>query len=56
MLSRKYLEQWLVWLLVDLITTGLYTYKTLYITAALYMVYSVMAVIGYRKWKNIKEG
>jgi len=56
MLSRKYLEQWLVWLLVDLITTGLYTYKTLYITAGLYMIYSVMAVIGYRKWKNIKEG
>ena len=52
MLSRKYTEQWLVWLLTDLITVGLYSYKTLYVTAVLYMVYSIMAVIGYRKWRD----
>ena len=51
MLARKYLEQWLVWLLTDLITVGLYTYKSLYITAALYLLYSILAIAGYRKWK-----
>jgi len=53
MLSRKYIEQWLVWLAVDLITTGLYIYKDLYITAALYALYSILAVIGYIKWKKM---
>lgn len=53
MLSRKYLEQWLVWLAVDVITTGLYIYKDLYITSGLYALYSVLAVVGYIKWKKL---
>src|SRR5574344_817832 len=36
MLSRKYVEQWLVWLAVDAITVGLYIYKGIPLTASLY--------------------
>ncbi len=50
MLSRKYVEQWLVWLVVDLITVGLYTYKGLPYTAGLYLLYSALAVAGYLRW------
>lgn len=56
MLSRKHLEQWLVWLLVDVITTGLYIYKSLYVTAVLYALYSVLAVVGYLKWRREMAG
>ncbi|MEG0807277.1 MAG: nicotinamide riboside transporter PnuC [Alistipes sp.] len=50
MLSRKQVEQWLVWLAVDLITVGLYLYKGLPLTAGLYALYSVLAVVGYLRW------
>ena len=53
MLARKYVEQWLVWLVVDVVCCGLYLYKGLYPTAALYGFYSVVAVFGYLKWLKI---
>lgn len=52
LLSRKYLEQWWVWFVVDLCSTGLYVYKGIYGRALLYAVYTVMAVYGYRYWKT----
>ena len=50
MLSRKYVEQWLVWFAVDAITVGLYLYKEIPLTASLYLVYMLLALIGYRRW------
>ncbi len=52
MLSRKYVEQWLVWLVVDLITVGLYFYKGLPYTAGLYTLYSALAIAGYLRWRK----
>ncbi len=52
MLSRKYVEQWLVWLAVDVITVGLYAYKGIPFTAGLYLLYSVLAVAGYLRWRR----
>jgi len=52
MLSRKYAEQWLVWLVVDLTTVGLYIYKDIPFTAALYLLYSALAVAGYLRWRK----
>lgn len=53
MLSRKWAEQWLVWLAVDLTTVGLYLYKGIPITAGLYALYSVLAVAGYLRWRRM---
>ncbi len=50
MLARKHVEQWLVWLVVDVVSAGLYIYKELPFTAALYLLYAAIAVAGYRKW------
>jgi nicotinamide mononucleotide transporter len=52
MLAKKYIEHWLIWIIVDLISSGLYFYKELYFTILLYLVYTVMAVIGYIQWKK----
>lgn len=54
MLSRKYIEQWLVWLAVDLITIGLYLYKGIPLTAGLYALYSALAVAGYLRWRQAR--
>lgn len=53
MLSRKYLEQWWVWFVVDLVSVGLYIYKSLYFTAGLYGLYALIAIFGYLKWKKM---
>lgn len=55
MLSRKYTEQWLVWLVVDVVTVGLYIYKDIPVTASLYLLYSVLAIVGYREWNRLAK-
>ena len=54
MLAKKHVEQWLVWIAVDGVSSGLYFYKGIYFTAVLYLVYTIVAVYGYKKW-NLKE-
>ena len=53
MLARKYIEQWWVWLVVDITSCALYIYKELYFTAVLYALYAIIAIFGYRKWKQL---
>ena len=52
MLSRKLVEQWLVWLVVDMISVGLYIYKGIPITAMLYTLYCALAIAGYMRWRR----
>lgn len=52
-LSRKYIEQWWFWLVVDVISCYLYVGKGIPFKAALYGLYSVVAVMGYFKWKRM---
>lgn len=52
MLARKFLEQWLVWLVVDAISSTLYVYKGIYFYAGLYLVYTIVAWIGYKEWQR----
>ena len=56
MLARKYLEQWLVWIVVDAVSAGLYIYKELYFTAGLYALYTVIAYFGYKEWRRMMKG
>lgn len=52
MLSRKLVEQWLVWLVVDMISVGLYLYKGIPLTAGLYTIYCILAIAGYLRWRK----
>lgn len=52
MLARKILEHWLVWIFVDAFSIGLFWYKDLLPTVFLFVVYTVMAVVGYFEWKK----
>ncbi len=56
MLARKYVEQWLVWMVVDAVSAGLYVYKELYFTAGLYAFYTVIAYFGYKEWRRMMKG
>ncbi len=52
MLSRKYVEQWLLWCVADAATVALYLYKGIPLTACLYLLYTALAVAGWRKWRR----
>jgi nicotinamide mononucleotide transporter len=52
MLARKILEHWLVWIFVDAFSICLFWYKDLLPTVILFVVYTIMAYIGYREWKR----
>jgi nicotinamide mononucleotide transporter len=52
LMGRKQLESWLVWILVDVVSIGLYTAKQLYPTAILYAILLVLAVLGYFEWRK----
>lgn len=55
MLARKYLEQWWVWMLVDVVCVGLYIYKELYFTSALYTLYAIISVFGWLNWRKLMK-
>lgn len=50
LLTRKWIENWLVWIAVDLVYVGIYVVRGLYPTAGLYLVFLVLAVLGLRRW------
>lgn len=52
MLARKLIDHWLLWIIIDLVSMSLYIYKGLYPTSVLFAIYSIMALVGYRTWKN----
>jgi nicotinamide mononucleotide transporter len=52
MLARKILEHWIIWVVVDSVSAGLYLYKNMYPTVLLYFIFTVIAVVGYYKWKK----
>ncbi|MBO4431056.1 MAG: nicotinamide mononucleotide transporter [Bacteroidaceae bacterium] len=57
-LVHKYLEQWFIWIVVDVVTSVLYFYKDIPFKASLYALYVIIAIMGYFKWRRMmkKEG
>jgi len=50
MMTRKLLENWLLWIAVDVVYIGLFINRQLPLTAILYAVFLVLAIIGYVQW------
>lgn len=51
-LARKVLENWLIWIFVDIIYVGVYIVKDLHLTAGMYILYIFIAAMGYWEWKR----
>jgi nicotinamide mononucleotide transporter len=50
MMTRKILENWALWIVADVVYVPVYIYKHLPVTAALYALFLVLAVVGLRQW------
>jgi nicotinamide mononucleotide transporter len=51
-LARKVLENWLIWIFVDIIYVGVYVFKGLHLTAIMYAIYVGIALLGYIDWRK----
>lgn len=51
--ARKYCEQWLIWLIVNVVTVPMQLSKGLVFYPCLYTVYAVISIFGYRNWLRI---
>ncbi|MFN7013822.1 MAG: nicotinamide riboside transporter PnuC [Bacteroidia bacterium] len=52
MVAQKVLENWLYWIVIDLVSFFLYTLRDLYLTGLLYIVFTILATYGYISWKK----
>jgi len=51
LLARKRLDNWPVWVAVNVCSVALFAYKALWLTAALYVVFALLALAGWKAWK-----
>jgi nicotinamide mononucleotide transporter len=51
-MTRKYIENWFVWIAVDVFYIAMFTFKHLYLTALLYAVFIFVCTLGYLEWKR----
>lgn len=49
---KRILENWLIWIVVDLSCTFIYLYKGLPLTALLFLSYTIIAIYGYKNWQK----
>lgn len=52
MLAKKIIEHWLIWIVTDIISASLYLHKELHSTSLLFVVYTIMAVVGFIQWRR----
>ena len=52
LLGRKFIENWVVWLAVNLVSIGLFVRKGLWLTVGLYAVFAALSVAGYLAWRQ----
>ena len=52
LLSRRYLESWYFWIVVDIVAVGVYIAKELQLTAVLYLIFLCLAVFGLLQWQR----
>jgi nicotinamide mononucleotide transporter len=51
-MNSKYLQNWQLWIMVDVIYLYQYSVKGLYLTTGLYVVFLMLAIYGYLEWKQ----
>jgi nicotinamide mononucleotide transporter len=53
MIAKRKIENWLLWIIADVLYVGMYIYKHLYFTSLLYFIFIILAIIGWREWKKV---
>lgn len=56
LLARKVVENWAVWLAVNVVSVGLFAVKGLWLTVVLYTIFAGLSVVGWRAWAKLARG
>ena len=56
LMARKKIENWIAWIIGDIISVPLYFYKGLVLTSIQFLVFLGLAIAGYVSWKNSMAG
>ena len=56
LLAKKHIEHWWLWVVVTLVSTGLYAWKGLYPMAGFFAFYTLIAALGYVRWRREMQG
>jgi len=54
LLAKKVLQNWLLWIVVDVVAVSMYSYKGLYVTSLLFFAYLLLCIKGYIDWKKVR--
>jgi nicotinamide mononucleotide transporter len=52
MVTKKVLENWLYWIVIDVVSIYLYYNRELHLTSLLFLAYTIIAIFGYFMWLN----
>jgi len=52
LLAKKYIGNWIIWIIVDMVAINVYLFKGLYYFAFLFFVYLILCIIGFVQWKK----
>lgn len=52
LMARKVIDTWVVWIAVDVVYVGMFVFKKLYLTSALYAVFLGLAAMGFIQWRR----
>jgi len=55
LLGRKFVENWPTWIMVNIVSVGLFAYKGLWLTVLLYLLFIVLAWVGWRAWQRLAD-
>jgi nicotinamide mononucleotide transporter len=53
LLGRKYVENWAVWLFVNVVSMALFAYKGFWLTVVLYGIFALLSALGWRQWRQM---
>jgi nicotinamide mononucleotide transporter len=53
LLGRKYVENWPTWVVVNIVSVGLFAWKELWLTVVLYALFTLMSLAGWRAWQRL---
>lgn len=52
LMTRKYLENWIIWIVADIVYVGLFLARAMYPTALMYAIFTGLAIYAYREWRR----
>ena len=55
LMAKRKIENWIVWIIADIISVPLYFFKGLTVSSLQFIVFTIIAILGYKEWKRFLQ-